>query len=40
MIVLLVAASLVSGFLATHFTYTISENKYKKIIKREEGKIK
>ena len=37
MIVLFVAASVVTGLMVTHFTYTISEKRYKKIIKREEG---
>lgn len=39
MIILLVAASVVAGFLATHVTYTISEKRNKKIIKREEGRM-
>ena len=38
MIVVLVAVSIVIGFLATHFTYIISEKRYKKIIKSEEKK--
>ncbi len=37
MIIFLIGASIVSGFLATHLTYTISEKRYKKIIKREKG---
>lgn len=39
LIFLLIALSIVIGFLATHFTYTLSEKKYKKIIKREESKL-
>jgi cation transporter-like permease len=37
MIILFVAASVVIGLMVTHFTYTISEKRYKEIIKREEG---
>jgi cation transporter-like permease len=36
MIVLFISASVVAGFLATHFTYTVSEKRYNKIIKREQ----
>jgi cation transporter-like permease len=39
MIILLVVASVIAGFLATHFTYTMSEKRYKKIIEREERKM-
>jgi cation transporter-like permease len=38
MILLFVAASVVIGLLVTHFTYTISEKRYKRIMKREEEK--
>lgn len=34
-IVLILLLSLLSGFLATHFTYTLSEKRYKKIMVRE-----
>lgn len=34
-IVLILVLSLISGFLATHLTYTISEKRYKKIMARE-----
>ena len=37
LIFLLIGLSILSGFLATHLTYTFSEKRYKKIIKREEG---
>ncbi|MEP6928083.1 MAG: hypothetical protein ABI834_10620 [Ginsengibacter sp.] len=37
LIFLIISLSIVSGFLATHFTYTLSEKRYNKIIKREEG---
>ncbi len=39
LIYLLIIISIITGFLATHFTYTFSEKKYKKILKREENKI-
>ena len=39
LIFLLIGMSFVTGFLATHFTYVISEKRYKKIIKREEIKL-
>ena len=35
LIFLLIGMSLVTGFLATHFTYVISEKRYRKIIKKE-----
>jgi hypothetical protein len=31
----LIGISIVIGFLSTHFTYTLSEKRYKKIMKRE-----
>ena len=36
LIFLLIAISVVIGFLSTHFTYSLSEKKYNKIIKRED----
>src|SRR5580693_3522129 len=36
MIILFIALSIAIGLGATHFTYTISERRYKKIINREE----
>jgi hypothetical protein len=39
LIFLLIGISFLSGFLATHFTYTLSEKRYKKIIEREGGKL-
>jgi hypothetical protein len=39
MIVLFIAASIIAGFLATHVTYTNSEKRYNKIIKREKGTL-
>ena len=38
MIILFIAGSVVTGFLATHFTYSLSEKRYKKIMKRDEKK--
>ena len=38
LIFLLIVLSVISGFLATHFTYTFSEKKYNKIMKRDEEK--
>ena len=38
MIVLFITGSVISGFLATHFTYVTSERRYKKIINREKEK--
>jgi len=38
-ILLLLGISIVTGFLATHFTYTLSKKRYKKILNREEGKL-
>lgn len=35
LIFIIIAASLLSGFITTHVTYTISEKKYKKIIERK-----
>lgn len=40
LIFLLIGISLLTGFLATHFTYSLSEKKYKKIMKREGLKFK
>jgi hypothetical protein len=37
LIFLLIGISVVTGFLATHFTYSMSEKKYNTIMKREEG---
>jgi hypothetical protein len=37
LIFLLIGISVVTGFLATHFTYSLSEKKYNTIMKREEG---
>jgi len=39
LIFLLIGISIVTGFLATHFTYSISEKRYNKIINREEIKL-
>ena len=39
MIFLFAAAAIIIGFLATHFTYSLSEKRYKKIMKREEGSL-
>ncbi|HEY5407297.1 MAG TPA: hypothetical protein VIJ92_09420 [Ginsengibacter sp.] len=39
LIFILVGISFVTGFLSTHLTYSLSEKKYGKIIKREEGKL-
>lgn len=36
MVILFIILSIIIGFLATHFTYVLSEKKYKKIIAREE----
>ena len=36
LIYLLIAFSIISGFLATHFTYVVSEKRYKKILKKRE----
>ena len=36
LIFLLIGISVVTGFLATHFTYIFSEKKYNRIMKREE----
>src|SRR5664279_3573530 len=36
LIFLLVGLSFIAGFLATHFTYTLSEKRFKKILKREK----
>jgi hypothetical protein len=36
LIFLLIGLSLLAGFLATHFTYTLSEKRFKKILKREK----
>ncbi|HEV8082905.1 MAG TPA: hypothetical protein VGP55_06875 [Chitinophagaceae bacterium] len=38
LIYLILIISIVTGFLATHFTYDLSEKRYKKILKREETK--
>jgi cation transporter-like permease len=38
MIFVFIGASIISGFLATHLTYTFSEKRYKKIVAREEIK--
>ena len=38
MIILFIVGSVVTGFLATHFTYSLSEKRYKKIMKRDEKK--
>jgi len=38
LIILLIAVSVISGFLATHFTYIMSERRYKKIIKKQQDK--
>jgi len=35
---LFIVGSVVTGFLATHFTYSLSEKRYKKIMKRDEKK--
>jgi hypothetical protein len=39
LIFLLIGISVVTGFLATHFTYSLSEKKYNTIMKREEGRL-
>src|SRR5258708_38529480 len=39
LIFLLIGLSFVTGFLSTHFTYNLSEKKYNKIMKREEGEL-
>ncbi len=36
LIYLILCISIISGFLATHFTYTLSEKRYKKILEREK----
>ncbi len=36
MIFVFIMAAIIAGFLATHLTYTLSENRYRKIIEREE----
>ena len=36
LIFLLMVLSILSGFLATHFTYYVSEKRFTKILKREE----
>lgn len=38
LIILIVSAAIVIGFISTHITYVISERRYKKIVKREQGK--
>gem|GEM_PF-789038 len=37
LIYILIAISIVSGILSTHFTYLTSEKRYKKIVDREKG---
>ena len=37
LIFIIMAASLVSGFLSTHLSYIINEKKYKKITEREKN---
>ena len=39
LIFLLIAISFVIGFLSTHLTYSLSEKKYNKIMKREDGTL-
>ena len=39
LIFILIGISIVSGFLSTHLTYSLSEKKYNKIMKREEDKV-
>ena len=39
LIYLILIISIVTGFLATHFTYALSEKRYKKILKREGRKM-
>ncbi len=39
LIFIIIGASIIIGFGATHITYTISERRYKKIIQRERGKL-
>lgn len=36
LIYLLVTISIISGFLATHLTYVVSEKRYKKILKKRK----
>ena len=36
LIYLLITFSIISGFLATHLTYVVSEKRYKKILKKRE----
>jgi hypothetical protein len=39
LIYILIAISIVAGVLFTHFTYTINEKKYKKIMEKEKGNM-
>src|SRR6476661_2813458 len=39
-IILFITASAITGFLSTHFTYTLSDKRYKRIIEREKEKNK
>lgn len=39
LIFLLIGISVVIGFLSTHITYSLSEKRYNKIMKREEEKL-
>ena len=39
LIFILIGVSVFIGFLSTHLTYSVSEKKYNKIMKREEGKM-
>ncbi|KAA9039253.1 hypothetical protein FW778_10505 [Ginsengibacter hankyongi] len=39
LIFLLIAISVFIGFLSTHLTYSLSEKKYNKIMKREDGTL-
>ena len=39
LIFLLIGISILTGFLTTHFTYSINEKRYNKIVKREKGKL-
>lgn len=39
LIYIIIAASLLSGFLSTHFTYVINERKYKNIMRRIKEKL-
>jgi amino acid transporter len=39
LIFILIGISIITGFLSTHLTYSLSEKKYDKITKREEGKM-